>query len=168
VCARRHVVLRGPCHELSTTCGRHRDVFVIIAITIPILGWVSSVDGDRRTFAILFAALLIRLLASLARYYILAVTYGGVGDAGRYHYGAIAMANHIKDGSYEIDLGPRLANNPPETRRIGFVTGLIYPSPASVYSGYFVFTWFAFLDSWHRSAFGSPSPRATTGCTRCS
>ena len=120
--------------------------FVIIAITIPILGWVSSVDGDRRTFAILFAALLIRLLASLARYYILAVTYGGVGDAGRYHYGAIAMANHIKDGYYEIDLGPRLANNPPETRRIGFVTGLIYlVTGPSVYSGYFVFTWFAFL-----------------------
>ncbi len=119
---------------------------VLVVVTAPILKWLSTIDRDPREFNILVAALVVKLLMSLARYYMINVVYGGSADAATYHSGGVFMSAHIKAGYSNIDLGPFLEGFPSESRRMGALTGFIYlVTGPSQFSGFFVFSWFSYL-----------------------
>lgn len=119
---------------------------VLVVITVPALYYISKVDRDPKLLAILVWALLIKLLMSLVRYYVINVIYRGEADAAIYHSAGVYFSDHIKDGYAAVKLGPFMRGFPDESKHIGVVTGVTYLfTGPSQYAGFFVFSWFSFV-----------------------
>lgn len=119
---------------------------VLIAVTAPLLRYFARVDGDPVLYKILMWALVLKLGMAVPRYFMINVLYSGGGDASIYHAGAVSFANNIRAGNLTVDLGEFLANRPDETRRIATFTGVMYLiTGPSIYSGFFIHSWFGFL-----------------------
>lgn len=113
---------------------------VLVAITIPILRRQAWREADPRLFWILFAALLLKLLGSLARSYQVFVLYEK-GDARSYHEAGVRVAERFLAGNLDHGLGPLS-----EEDVIGLVTGVVYTiTRPSILVGFLVFSWLAFL-----------------------
>lgn len=118
---------------------------VLVLITTPIIFALSRGDRNRRLRWLLVIALLLKLGATIPRYYVNEVTYQGSADAGRYHQAGRVFVENREKGEWSIE-GAYLTSFSSETRAIGYIAGIVYSVIGpSLMGGFLVFSWFAFL-----------------------
>lgn len=120
-------------------------VFMALVLgSIPVLRWVSRKDGDPWLFKVLMVALVVHLLASLVRYFVIFVVYKGSADAGVYHEAGVTFARNFRDGE-PLHPIPIISGFPAESKRIADFIGVIYViTGPSVYAGFFIFSYICF------------------------
>lgn len=117
---------------------------VLMAGTVPLFSWVARIEGDRWLFKVLYGGLVVKLLASLVRYFVIFVVYGGNGDAGVYHEAGTEYARRFAEG-LPIHPLPTISAFPRESQWIGDVTGVLYTvTSPSAYAGFFFFSFLCF------------------------
>jgi hypothetical protein len=117
---------------------------VLVCLSVPLFRWVARKERDPWLFKVLFGALLVHLGFALLRYFFIFVIYGGSGDAGVYHEAGATFAHRFRDGD-PIHPIPIMDGFPPESRRIGDFTGVLYSiTGPSAYAGFFIFTYICF------------------------
>jgi hypothetical protein len=112
---------------------------VLILVSLPALRHQAAREDDPRVFTILVWALLLKLGASLARYYVAFGVYGGVADAARYLQEGASFAGRF----HRLDF--TIAGNITGTGFPGLLTGVVYSFtwPTKV-GAFLVFSWIAF------------------------
>ena len=120
----------------------------VVLFLVPILlvaSWPAFVRQARRErnarLAQLFMlALVLKLLGSLLRYWVLMDIYDGLGDAIQYHQSGEGVAMRFRSGNFD----PGLASLS-STDFIRFFTGVIYTvTGPSIYAGFLLYSWLAF------------------------
>lgn len=112
---------------------------VLVVVSLPALRRQAAREDDPRVFTVLVWALLLKLAASLARFYVAFGVYGGVADAARYLREGEAYALRFRD----LDLA--LPGGFTGTRFPGILTGVVYSLTWPTRIGAFlVFSWIAF------------------------
>ena len=118
---------------------------VLVAVSLPIIWWLSDKPIDRRLRRILLVAFALKMLCTVPRYAMNEVAYDGAADAGMYHDGARTFRENVLDGRWNVD-GSKLAGFPDETQFVGYVAGGLYLLiGATQMGGYLVFTWLSWL-----------------------
>jgi hypothetical protein len=114
---------------------------LILLISLPVLALESSRERDQRLFFILVFALILKLCAALARYYVAFDLYGGRADAGGYHEWGVRLAEQFRVGNFETGL-----SSLSRTNFIRFLTGIVYTiiGPSKM-GGFLFFSWLGFL-----------------------
>lgn len=116
----------------------------IVAASVPLFQWLSRKEQDPWLFKALLWTLLLHLGFSLVRYFFIFVIYGGSADAGIYHEAGTTFARRFRDGE-PIHPIPIIENFPPESQRVGDVTGVLYTvTGPSAYAGFFLFSYICF------------------------
>jgi hypothetical protein len=112
---------------------------VLFALSIPILAREARRQGDPKVFRLLLIALVVKMLATLLRYYVTFHIYD-VADATLYHVDGVAIAEHLKAGTYHFDYSALEGSD-----SISFLTGIVYAiiGPTKL-GGFLVFSWLAF------------------------
>lgn len=115
---------------------------VLVAVTVPALLRLARSDDDPWLARVLVAAFLIKLAASVVRYYMAFEVYGGVADAAGYSNRAAELAPILRGGSFAIDLGKPI----PGTGFPVLLTTIVYAvtGPTRL-GGFLVYAWLAFL-----------------------
>ena len=123
----------------------HLIVLPIAAIAISYLaGRVLAHEHDARWLPAMFAFGAVgKVFGSAARYWVLEVQYGGVGDAVGYHNRGLEMADVWRSGAIP-PIPEGLASL--GTRFMGWVTGLLYvPFKPSLLGGFFIYAILALI-----------------------
>ena len=119
---------------------------VLVGISLPILARAGRLDPDPRIGPLLIVALLLKLMASLGRYYVAFYLYDGRADANAYHHAGIAIAEEFRQGEFAVDLGRRVIG----TGFVQLVTGGIYSiTRPSLIGGFLVFAWLGYWGLYH-------------------
>jgi hypothetical protein len=115
---------------------------VLVAVTWPALARQARREGDRRVLWFLVAALIVKLLFAVVRYYQATELYE-FADATGYHRGGIELAGRFLLGNFDTDLPVRL---PTETRFMYIVTGAVYTViRPTLLGGFVAYSWLAYL-----------------------
>jgi hypothetical protein len=114
---------------------------VLVVVTIPALRRQAARERDSRLLRLLTWALVLKLLASLLRFYVAFGLYGGAADAAAYHDWGTDISASFRSGVFETGL-PDLHS----TRFIRLFTGLVYTvvGPTKL-GGFLIFSWLGFL-----------------------
>jgi hypothetical protein len=113
---------------------------VLVAATAPALARQAARERDRGLFWLLLAALVLKLLGALVRFYVSVTVYRGAVDAVAYHEIASRLAEGFRAGNFDTGLDTLTSTN-----FISFFTGLIYTViGTSVYAGFLLYSWLAF------------------------
>ncbi|MGH2572279.1 MAG: hypothetical protein ACRDGU_02125 [Actinomycetota bacterium] len=113
---------------------------VLIALTIPALRRQAAAEKDPRLFAILMAALLLKLAGAMVRHYVAFDIYQGDADAGDYHTFGVDFHEQFRSGNFETGL-PSLTS----THFIEFFTAIVYAIIGPTRLGGFLFySWLGF------------------------
>lgn len=117
---------------------------VLMAGTVPLFSWVAKTEGDPWLFKVLYGGLVVKLLSSLVRYFVIFVIYGGNGDAGVYHEAGTEFARRFAAG-IPIHPLPVISAFPRESQWIGDITGVLYTiTSPSAYAGFFFFSFLCY------------------------
>ena len=118
---------------------------VLVGLAVPACRWVARKEQDPDLFRILVAAFLVLLAFSMLRYFVLEVIYKGEGDAGNYHLTGEIWASRFLSGEPLHPIS-RMAGFPPESQRIGDLTGILYViSGPSYYAGFLMYATIGFV-----------------------
>lgn len=118
---------------------------VLLAGSVPLLRWVARVEGDPWLYRVMWWGLVATLVFSMARYYFIFVIAEGSADASLYNESGRIFVERLRAGQ-DPRIIPDLQAFPPESERIGYLTGLLYTvTGPSVYGGFLVFAWVGFL-----------------------
>ena len=118
---------------------------VLVGLAVPACRWVARKEQDPDLFRILVIAFLVLLAFSMLRYFVLEVIYKGEGDAGNYHLTGEIWASRFLSGEPLHPIG-RMAGFPPESQRIGDLTGILYVvSGPSYYAGFLMYATIGFV-----------------------
>jgi hypothetical protein len=113
---------------------------LLVVISLPVLSRRARLDGDRRLFWLLLAALVLKLIGALVRHYIVFGVYGGVADAETYHDQGAIMASHFRVGDFHTGLDSLTSTN-----FIKLLTGVVYTIVGtSRLGGFLIFSWLGF------------------------
>jgi hypothetical protein len=113
---------------------------ILLLATGPALSRQAAREGDRTLFWLLLAALTLKLLGSLVRYYVADTVYEGLIDAQGYHETAAMIAERFQAGNFDTGLESLTG-----TAFVPFLTGLLYTLIGpSIYAGFLLFSWIAF------------------------
>ena len=113
---------------------------ILIAATVPALARQAARERDRRLFQILLAALTLKLLGSLVRYWVSFGFYGGVVDSALYHDIAVEISERFRSGTFDTGLETLSGTN-----FVPFFTSLLYTVIGpNIFAGYLIFSWLAF------------------------
>lgn len=114
---------------------------ILLLATLPLLARQARREDDPRMFWLLAIALVLKLGASIARYYVAFDLYGGVADATGYHGVGSRIAANFLDGRFDTGLDPLTGTN-----FIYLLTGIVYTviRPTTL-GGFMVFSWLGFL-----------------------
>jgi hypothetical protein len=113
----------------------------LIALTVPLALSAAKADGTSRTARLVMAAVLLKLVGSVVRYYVSFSVYGAA-DATLYHQQGKFISASFRDGDFAVDIGRKVAG----TGFIDIVTGSVYTvTGASKLAGFFVFAWLGFV-----------------------
>ena len=116
----------------------------LVAMTLPVLSWLSSKEGDQSLMRLLVFGLIATVVGVVVRYLVVKVVYNDVADAGVYSDGAAEIAKLMKNGVF-TSVPPNLEGRPPETQRVALVLSFFYlVTGASRWAGSVVFAWMAF------------------------
>ncbi|MFW6090968.1 MAG: hypothetical protein ACODAF_03785 [Actinomycetota bacterium] len=115
---------------------------ILVAISVPVLLRFARNEADPRIFRILVAALLLKLLAAVPRYYMVAFTYE-TGDSFGYADTATVLRQGFIRGDFDLTaLG---TDSRTGTQFIEIVTGVVYSLIGPTFVGGFVFfSWLCF------------------------
>jgi hypothetical protein len=114
---------------------------VLVLVSLPILARVAAATGHEWFFGVAVTALVLKLLASLARYWVAFILYGGVADASGYDGAGARLAASYRHGVFELPTGSAGAG----THFIQVVTGIVYAvTGPTLIGGYLVFSWLGF------------------------
>ncbi|HEX2027222.1 MAG TPA: hypothetical protein VHF25_04405 [Nitriliruptorales bacterium] len=114
----------------------------LIAVTVPWLLRIAHRDGDAWLGRVLVAAFLLKLVASVVRYYVAFEVYEGVADAVAYDVRAAELAPVLRGGSFDLDLGFPI----PGTGFPVLLTTMVYALIGPTRLGAFLmFAWLAFI-----------------------
>jgi hypothetical protein len=114
---------------------------VLVAVTLPLASRVAAREGDVRLRRLIVAALLLKLMGALVRYYVAFTVYQGDADAGTYHDAGTALAPAFRALNFGVDVpGPGGG-----TAVLKVFTGLVYAviGPTRV-GGFLLFSWIGF------------------------
>jgi hypothetical protein len=113
---------------------------VLIVATAPTLVRQADREHSRRLMWLLLAALVVKLLGSLVRYYVSFEVYGGAVDAVAYHEAGSRLAEQFRAGEFDTGLDSLTSTN-----FVSFFTGLVYTVIGpSIYAGFLLYSWLAF------------------------
>lgn len=114
---------------------------VLVTVSLPIL-WRITRDDERPIPGILGFGVVAKLLASLARYYVVFAVYEGNADASTYHEAGIQIRHSFHSGAISIfGLIPHAEG----TDFLKQLTGLLYTVMGpTVLGGFLVFSWMGF------------------------
>jgi hypothetical protein len=113
---------------------------VLILVSIPALLREARRQADPTVFRLLLIALVVKLLASLLRYFVDFHVYGGATDALGYHHAGIRWSHALSVGASGSQ-GQGLTG----TNFIELVTGIVYViTRPTLLGGYLVFSWLAY------------------------
>jgi hypothetical protein len=113
---------------------------LLLLVSLPALRREARREDDRRVLIVLVAALLIKLLGSLVRYYVVFDVYGGVADAAAYDDWGTRISAAFRSGHFVSGL-----DSLSDTNFIRFLTGVVYTGIGpSKLGGFLVFSWFGF------------------------
>lgn len=114
---------------------------VLVVVTVPLLLRLGRADPDPRIARLLVAAFLLKLAASLARYWMAFGLYGGGADSARYSLDGARVADQLQRGILSVDLGVPLVG----TGFVVLLTGIVYAVvQPTVIGGFLVFGWMSF------------------------
>jgi hypothetical protein len=120
----------------------------VVLFLVPILlvaSWPALVRQARRErnprlAQLLMLALVLKLLGSLLRYWVLVRVYDGLGDAISYHAYGEGIAMRFRAGNFDTGLASLSS-----TDFIRFFTGIVYTvTGPSIYAGFLLYSWLAF------------------------
>jgi hypothetical protein len=115
----------------------------LILLTLPVARAVARSDDDPLIARIVVIAVILKLLASMLRYYVAFEVYGGSADAAKYIDRGWTYAEQIRQGNFTYD---RPAGGGDGTHFIRQVTGWILAVIGLTPVGSFlVFSWMGFL-----------------------
>jgi hypothetical protein len=116
---------------------------VLIAISVPILLRFAKANPNPPIGHILIAALVLKLAASIPRYYMVASVYES-GDSLRYARAATNLRDHFLELDFSVvDLGGRGSGT--GTQFVEVVTGIVYTIIGpSIIGGFLFFSWLSF------------------------
>ncbi len=122
----------------------------LAALSVPLLRRAARLEADPFVARLLWWALGLKLVASLARYYVAFGLYDGAADANAYSRVGADIARQLRDGDWTIDIGKRVQG----TGFIEVLTGGVFTvTGATTIGGFLVFSWFGFwgLYLFHRA-----------------
>jgi len=113
---------------------------VLLAASWPAFARQARRERDQRLAQLLMAALCLKLLGSLVRYWVAVYVYGGFADALMYHDYGTGLAMRFRAGDFHTGL-----DSLSSTDFIRFFTGLVYTvTGSSVYAGFLLYSWLGF------------------------
>jgi hypothetical protein len=113
---------------------------ILVVATAPALARQAARERDRWLFQLLVAALVLKLVGSLIRYYVSFELYGGVVDSAVYHEMASAISERLRGGNFDTGLESLSGTN-----FVPFFTSLLYTVIGpNIFAGYLLFSWLAF------------------------
>jgi hypothetical protein len=113
---------------------------ILVLATAPALARQAAREGDRRLFQLLLAALVLKLVGSMIRYYVSFELYGGVVDSAVYHEMASGISERLRGGNFDTGLESLSGTN-----FVPFFTSLLYTVIGpNIFAGYLLFSWLAF------------------------
>lgn len=114
---------------------------VLVLATVPIALRIARNDGDPTLVAVVLIAVVLKLVASLLRYYVAFDLYGGIADAAEYHRAGSLLASDFRSLNFDVQTGKI-----PGTGFIDLVTGAVYAvTGVSRLAGFFVFAWIGMI-----------------------
>jgi hypothetical protein len=114
---------------------------VLVLVSLPILARVAAATREPWFLGLVVTALVVKLLASLARYWVAFILYGGVADAAGYDGVGTRLADSYRHGIFHVPLGSGGIG----TQFVQVVTGVVYAvTGPSLIAGYLVFSWLGF------------------------
>ena len=117
---------------------------VIVVASIPVFRKLGHIDGDADLPRLLTVALCMKLVFSLARYWMVNKLYGGTGDSNRYLEDGWLFARAVRSGSL-IPSIESIDNAVSGTRQIVKLTGYVLAiTGQSKFAAFFIFSWLAF------------------------
>jgi hypothetical protein len=113
---------------------------LLVAISVPALRRQAEREADDRLFPVFAAALALKLVGAVARYFVAFSVYAGVADASAYDAWGRKLATAFWHGHFRTRL-PSLSG----TDFMRFLTGLVYSvvGPTKL-GGFLVFSWLGF------------------------
>jgi hypothetical protein len=113
---------------------------LLLLASLPALRHAAKREDDGRVLVLLAAALTIKLVGSLVRYYVAFDVYGGVADAAGYDGWGARISVAFRSGDFASGLDSLSGTN-----FIRFLTGVVYTviGPSRL-GGFLVFSWFGF------------------------
>src|SRR4029450_6418188 len=124
------------------------DGFLVVAFLVPVLlaaSWPAFIrqarrERDPRLVQLVWAALLLKLLGSLVRYWVAVAVYESNADAFEYHRVGVELAMRFRAGNFDTGLASLSG-----TDFIPFFTGLTYTiTGPSIFAGFLLYSWLAF------------------------
>ncbi len=113
---------------------------ILLAASWPAFLRQARRERDARLAQLLLVALVLKLLGSLARYWVAVYVYDGVADAIQYHQVGVGLAQRFAAGNFDTGLSSLSS-----TDFIRFLTGVIYTvTGPSIYAGFLLYSWLAF------------------------
>ena len=113
---------------------------ILLAASWPAFVRQARRERDARLAQLLMVALVLKLLGSLARYWVAVYVYDGVADAIQYHQVGVSLAQRFAAGNFDTGLSSLSS-----TDFIRFLTGVIYTvTGPSIYAGFLLYSWLAF------------------------
>jgi hypothetical protein len=113
---------------------------ILVAISLPALAKQAHREQSEAIFWLLVAALVLKLVAAVARHYVAIGLYGGVADAVAYHEQGVRISEAFRAGSFDTGLYSLTSTN-----FIRFLTGVVYTVIGpNILGGFLVFSWLGF------------------------
>ncbi|MGI8875994.1 MAG: hypothetical protein ACR2KP_17060 [Egibacteraceae bacterium] len=114
---------------------------ILVALTYPLARSVARAEADAGMVRIIFAALVLKLLASIVRYAVAFDVYDGVADAGLYIDYGTRVAEQFRTGDFTVDNGLAFIGVGFVASLTGAVLALVGPTELG---GFLVFAWLGF------------------------
>ncbi len=117
---------------------------LMVVVAMPVFRRLADSDGDPKLVWILLAALVAKLVFSVARYWMVNRLYGGGGDSTRYANQGWLFAQEVRQGALWPSIEPIDGVVAP-TRRIIKLTGYVFAvTGRSLFAGFFLYSYVAF------------------------
>jgi hypothetical protein len=112
----------------------------LVVVSVPALRRQAERESDPHLFALLATAMALKLVGSIARYFVAFSVYGGVADASGYDEWGRKLATAFWHGNFDTGL-----QSVSGTNFIRFITGLVYSAIGPTKLGAFlIFSWLGF------------------------
>jgi hypothetical protein len=113
---------------------------ILVAISLPALARQARREHSDALFWVLVAALVLKLLGSMLRYFVAFDVYHGFADAAGYSQEGIRISEAFRHGQFEIGLSSLTSTN-----FVRLLTGVVYTLIGpNILGGFLVFSWIGF------------------------